>query len=99
MTKRRRKKSRRVRLGDAAQESFHRQIIAAVNAAQQARKTKNCRSAQRTFEEAELYYGRAVLEQTNATHVTLDMRRALTDAKRVLQRTRETVATTCNLED
>lgn len=92
MAKRRRR--RRVRFGSASQESAYRQVLSALRAAEQARSTTNCKSAWKTFTEAELYYGQAVLDLIGKP-ITLDVKKALSTTKRELRMTRDRLALKC----
>lgn len=96
MARRRRKT---VKLGDAAQEQLHRRAMAAAEAAVQARRMSNCKSARKTLEEAETYYGQAVLDATAATNLTLDVRRSLAFAKREVTKSRDRLDSKCGVPD
>ncbi len=91
------RKRRRANFGDAGKESFFRNVLAVLQASEQARNTKNCKAAFRTFNEAELYQGRATLAFLANDRSTLDMRKALSQSRRELGITRERLATRCRV--
>ncbi len=93
------RRRRKIRLGDATQERLHRRAQAAAEAAREARRLTNCTSARRTLEEAEGYYGEAVLDATDAPRLTLDVRQALSFAMRELGKTRERLDLKCGVPD
>lgn len=95
--RKRRRKARIGRFGDAGKESFFRNVLAALQASEQARAARNCKAAFRTFNEAELYQGRATLALLANDHATLDMRKALSQSRRELGITRERLVTKCRV--
>jgi hypothetical protein len=95
--RKRRRKARIGRFGDAGQEGFFRNVLAALQASEQARGAKSCKAAFRTFNEAELYQGRATLALLANDRSTLDMKKALSQSRRELGITRERLVTRCRV--
>lgn len=91
------RKRRRTNFGDAGKEGFFRNVLAAMQASEQARAAGNCKAAFRTFNEAELYQGRATLSLLANDRATLDMRKALSQSRRELGITRERLTTRCRV--
>ena len=69
--------------------------MAAVEAAVQARRTTRCKSARRILDEAQAYYGAAVLDAATTSHLTPAMRQALAYAQRELIKTRDRLERKC----
>jgi hypothetical protein len=94
MTKRRRRRRRAGRFGDAIQERFHENILRAVREGERARDTVNCKSALSQFVQAKMYLGAAAEDLMHRTP-TLDMRQALSSATRELKTVQERLETKC----
>ena len=88
------RRRRRARLGDAGQERFYRNVLAALREGENAAAARNCGTAIEIWGEAKTRYGaaaEALLQQTP----TLDMRRALSEAGKRLRLVRERLQTKC----